>query len=171
MKLAIATMLGLFAALSGSTHHAVTRSPTNVVNSGTGTAWTNPANTIAEDGNSATISLGSEGANQRLTATGFGFSIPANATNITVTLRVKGDSDSAANVSAIDLVLDGVVGDWWGTSGQLDGGWVPTFIDWQELTPADVNDPDFGAAFGVYDVTGGGSSVDAIQLTVEYDTP
>jgi hypothetical protein len=115
--------------------------------------WDDAGWAAAEDGNYAKASLGPKAKSQRLVASSFGFSIPADATIDAIVLSVRRKKvihtgNGVIQDLAVKLMLDGqAVGasfagqDWttadtWATYGQLDPG----------LAPTQLNFPGFGAS-------------------------
>lgn len=150
---------------------------------GSGYPWSNTGNVYASDNSYATVSFGYNNAfSDYLTATGFGFSIPAGSTidGVVVEMERKADwSDGDGSVYIDGMWLVGPFGesdakndfDYWPTSDAYDT-WGGASDKWGEsLTVAHVNDSSFGFMFycsshgsGYVDV----ASVDHIRITVYY---
>ncbi len=144
-------------------------------------AWSNPGNITAEDGTCATAAFGiSDADTDYLTGEGFGFSVPGGATinGIKVEWKVKtsatGHNSRDENVKIIKAdVISGTNkanGANWTASlaYQVYGG--PTDLWGLSWTPANINDPLFGAALSAQcDVNSLVTlSVDYVRITVCY---
>jgi hypothetical protein len=165
------------------------RYPASGVNSGTGTAWTNPGNVISDNNSNASFTGSTSGnvTSQTLNATGYGFTIPANAVisgiQCTIGRSRSGGISGEAKDNSVRLIKAGsAVGDNkgftstnWGTSesainyGGTADMWNATW------TPAEVNASNFGVAFAA-DITQGfivarTANVDYINLSVTYYIP
>lgn len=128
-------------------------------------AWLGlPARVQADDGQAACPATGMayHHATQGLAATGFGFTVPEDAGEVSVTFRVKRKRTGIATIrdSAVRLTLVGVVraAD---VSGTTD--W-PAVYEWAEytfpgLSPADVNDAGFGFLLAAANVTPPGGEI------------
>ena len=151
---------------------------TSDTSSGTGT-WSNTSNLTSTNATYATATISSGGQSSYiLKTTGYGFAIPANAkiSGIQVKVVRKGTSAMDRRVQMLkggsyagyrygkdkywsstdETVFYGGVDDLWGTS-------------W---TAADINDANFGFAYQVGNVSGGGNaSVDSISVVVYYSNP
>jgi len=126
-----------------------------------------------------------EGNTQYLTATGFNFTIPANAVICGVTVHIRKRAGGVVDVStrikdeSVRLIKGGTIT---GDNKATTSEWPTDFVtesyagspsEWQtDLTPADVNNPNFGVAF-----SGKVSSlvsafprleIDHISMVVEY---
>lgn len=156
--------------------------PATVVNRDVGNSWTNPGNATTDNGSVATIFMADAmQTSANLGASGFGFSIPdgSTITGIRLEVEVWRDSGGVGDNNVRLIGADGsLIGNNKGTGATLpttegsplsyggDGDlWGAT------LTPAIVNDADFGAVFSV----AGGSStnvvVDYMRITVFYSPP
>jgi hypothetical protein len=150
---------------------------------GTGTGWTTPENISTT--NNATISIAKGGTSNRLSATNYGFSIPSNATikGVQVAIRRLSSNSSSLQDNAVNLIVGGnVVGN---NNGATSTNW-PTTIGtanygsttdlWgATLTPAIINDSNFGVSLVVDNVSTNNSprtaSVDYMQIRVTYFLP
>jgi len=154
------------------------------------TAWTAPGNVTASDNTSATVALAKNtGVSQAIKATGFGFSIPADAwiDGITVEWEKSDDLDGGAGETrdnAVRIVKNGTIG---ATDNSNVSNWTitDTFVSyggvsnlWGETwTATDINSSTFGAAISGKNVkiSGGGAattgSVDSVRITVTYTLP
>lgn len=140
---------------------------------GAGTAWTNPGNITADDTSYATCASGSSGS-AYLVARNLGFSIPTGATIDGVTVVVNGSEHSAGSETVSAQLQDdsaALVGSaktlsWTGTAktnytyGGSADKWGAT------LTPAIVNDPDFGVR--IWYTTTHSVEVDYVTIEVTY---
>lgn len=144
---------------------STTKSPTLASSSGPELSWTNPTNVYTDNGSSATIgfSMGGEIADDLVFNT-FDFDIPTNAVIEGVYLSIDGSFFSV--YGSVNLSSD--LGS--GTSKTLTGTTYGGSEDlWGlALTPAVVNDSNFGGTLFVGDVSGGDgtASVDHIEITV-----
>ena len=146
-----------------------------------GTDWVNPSSGTVEDGNSAreTSSI-----SNYLYCSGYGFSLPVNATVIGIMASFKKYADSGK--SAIDNSVKlfenaSSVGNDKGTSTV---NWVDTGPTWYDygsstdtwgvsLTPTDVNASLFGAGLSGQKNAGGVNpfNLDVEKMTVFYSVP
>jgi hypothetical protein len=164
--------------------------PSSGVNAGTGTAWGNPGNVVSNNNSSATVQ-GTSGGNvtsQSLNATGFNFTLPANATIVGIQASVsRNRSGSAiageARDNTLKLIKAGsavgtnkaATGTNWPTSETVANYGTASDLWGTTWAVADVNASNFGLSF-VVDVTAGGfgsrvANVDYVQLTVTYTLP
>lgn len=144
----------------------------------TASGWTNSSNVGASDGVYASTSVGGSSNSAVLTATAFGFSIPAGSTIDGVYVEVRRQGASLAHSDqSVRLVIGGsAAGDnkaksgTWSTSDttQTYGG----AADKWGLTPSDsdINASNFGLAFQCKNALGGSRTayVDFIRITVYY---
>jgi len=147
-------------------------------------AWTNPGNAISDNSTYATVSLSNNALSNYLVATGFGFSIPADAiiSGIKVEWEKKSSSTSTNNKdNAIRIVKNGTIGttdkssttawsnlnDVYVTYGGNTDLWGETW------TAADINASAFGAALSAKRTSSSSNtlSVDAVRITVYYTSP
>ena len=153
---------------------------------GVGTvAWTSPGSITADDTSYATCALANSAQSNYLSATNFGFSIPAGSTinGIQVSIMRQRSSFSSPDIrdTVVSLIKGGTVtganraatSTNWPTSmgtasyGTTSDLWGATW------TPADINASDFGVALSA-NSTGSSSrtaSVDYMQITVTYTPP
>ena len=163
-----------------------TPTPTGSINATVGAGWTTPQGvTTAGDAVWATYTfpavVGS--LSPALTAAGFGFAIPANATinGIEVHVIHKGNNKNKINDSIFQLMKAGVHG---GTS-EPAGGWDnppngqnqkyggPADLWGQTWTPADINNASFGTYLVATNTTAAAQigSIDDIYIIVTYSPP
>lgn len=158
----------------------------NTVITGSSSATTNRTNVFVSDNlyASNTINLGSTGNfSDYLVVTGFGFSIPTNATITGFEVNIeRSDINGKCKDNILSLIKGGAL---IGTNKALNPAW-PTTDDVQlygssadlwgaAWTPADVNSSAFGLAFS-WNRTGGGSGsafaqIDLITIKVYYTQP
>jgi hypothetical protein len=145
-------------------------------NAGIGaTAWTNPGNITSD--NATDASCNAAATSQYLVGRNCGFAIPTDATIVGVTVRIE-----AAETSAGSETLNGRLQDETGAltgSGKTAsiGGTTPTVYTYggtadlwgATLTPAIVNDADFGVRF--WFTTAHNMTVDYVTIAIEYSTP
>lgn len=158
-------------------------SPSAATVSGIGTAWANPTNVFSADGVLASCSLLSGNNSDYLNATGYGFSIPSNASIVGIVVQALVKANSATGLTDFSVMLlkngtrvgaDHANGNIWttilanqtyGSSGDL---WGTTW------TPADINDPNFGVAYAAQNInliSTLTASIDYISVKVYYTTP
>lgn len=158
----------------------VARSPGSVAVSGGGQVWANPANASISDGVGAMAAFTtSNDQSQFLTASSFGFAIPAGAQirGITVTVRAKATAADPSEVrdESLRLAPNGTPAGADKRNADYTSGFVtrtyggPSDL-WalNALTPALVNGAGFGLWLSVkYHSTGNASAdVDAITIAV-----
>lgn len=149
--------------------------PTNA----TGINWTNPGNVLADDGARASYTGTTQ---DELKVTGFGFTVPLNATITGITVRSQGQGASATAAhrqARIGLTKDGstLVGTR-KTGVQYDQG-ADTDVDsggpadlWGTTwTPAEINMATFGVLLGDNDTTAAELQIDLIRVTIHYTIP
>lgn len=178
------TTCGTYAdvASSGAT---VSAGPTVAVND-VGNQWTNPTSVAATDGSAATAT-GASGLTANLKTTGFGFTVPANATISSVRAMVlsyytTGGGNPAITEQAKLVVGGTVTGNASITSmpggayGMMQLGGTPA--TWGvALAPTDINNANFGVAVRVNSKDDGGVAIssnlyiDSIALQVTYSLP
>lgn len=145
---------------------------TDVAGIGT-SAWTNPGNITALDGNYAIAATTAQ--SHWLQATGFGFSIPAGATIVGVSAAYYKKGDGNESDAAVRLIKGGVVQ---ATDRSAPGAW-PNAVFTQgyggasdlwgaALAPADVNAANFGVALSASVIAPGAAQVDYVTMTVYY---
>ena len=146
-------------------------------------AWVNPLNVGADDGTTASItaaSFDSPDISQRMVTGGYGFTVPANAVSIDgVVVEIdRNNAAGAASDNRVQLLneLGAIAGnnnadlatDWPATLSVVTYGSATT--TWGlALTPAIVNDPDFGVCLSAQaDAANTDIAVDFIRMTVHY---
>jgi hypothetical protein len=160
---------------------------TAVTGGGTGSAWSASSGSLvsalgADGGPTANNSLSSYGGSENLNMTGFGFSIPSDATitGISVDMNRYASSTGPQDLT-VQLYKGGVLS---GSNKAISGNWstststVATYGGSSDLwgttwTPAQINDSTFGVTL---DVSNSSSSartayVDYVQITVSYTRP
>jgi Tfp pilus assembly protein PilX len=160
--------------MSGGTSANVTRS------AGAGTGWTSSGNIGASDNARATTAVGANGLSANLDASGFGFSVPADAIVTGIRVSVERGASTSGNIGDRDVYLV-KAGTPLGTDHASAGDWnasdfVRTYGGSTDLwgttwTPADINAGNFGLRFRVDNDAGSTvtASVDHIQITVYYE--
>jgi Divergent InlB B-repeat domain/Putative metal-binding motif/Bacterial Ig domain len=151
-------------------------------------AWSSPSNALTQDGVYATASLGKDDVSHYLKVTGFGFTVPSNATILGIVVEV--DRYGGAGIpgghqiadDSIRLVQGGAIsGDDRSAASIWPAADTDTYVSYGSSsdlwglawTPADINDSGFGVVISA--VKGNGAPtrtayVDHIQTTVYYDT-
>lgn len=163
-----------------------TRTPASCANDASiGTVnWTNPGNTLSSNNSYATAGVAGAGTTTSyLRCTGYGFTLPPNATINGITVSIERRSSSAGAGGARDAAVRAVQGGVIGTEDRSSGTNYTTAdltedhggatdlwgLTW---TSTDINAADFGAAFAARKNAGGGGtftlSVDVISITVDY---
>jgi hypothetical protein len=175
------------AAIAGSAGPRLTG--TGATNTSIGTIdWVNPGN-IAVAGDAAYAQSNTTSSSQQtyyLTATNFGFAIPANATitGIQVSVRRQCSATAGGNAciaNSIKMIKGGAIG---GTDNAAqDAAWTTSFavsnfgstsdlwaLNW---TPADINASTFGVAISTKGTgsTARNSRISEVNITVSYTTP
>lgn len=165
---------------------AVSQGPFNPSSSGTNTSvgtidWSNVSNVQTSDNNrSISNNLGNGDVSYYLTATNFGFSIPAGSTIDGIFVEIeKSDASGGGNVkdNIVKLIKGGTIqgndnsagGNWSSTDGYSSYG-NGTNLWGLTLTVSDINASNFGVAVSVRK-TGSGTNnarVDHIRITVHY---
>ena len=152
------------------------------------TAWSPTANVTAQDTSWATNSMAAGGITHYLTATGYGFSIPTNATITGVTASIWRSSPTVSKSSvqdnAVRLVVGGTIqttdrsnaGVTWPTANTAQTYGSSSDLWGATLTPASVNASNFGVAISAKNVKSGAGaantgSVDYISVTIDYTLP
>ena len=143
-------------------------------NSSGSPSWTNASNATANDGSNATItSPGTSPGSAQLQWTGFGFSVPSDATIDGIVFEVYRSSTAPAfsTDTLVKLLKAGTaVGTDKANSGALTTG-IATYGSSTDLwgttwTPTDINDANFGAQWGALGIVGTTISVDYGRITV-----
>lgn len=156
---------------------------TGASSGGGSVAWSNPTDIQADDTSWAVVSFPGAGYSNYLKASHFGFAIPSGATitNISFSFARKASLTSRITEYLVKLL---------NTSGLTDGNNVGSGAFWTSpeavttvsgdatywgvtLTPALVNDVDFGLAIEVSAASGVAvtASVDYVSCTVTYTVP
>lgn len=147
-------------------------------------AWTNPTNGRTNDAAYATASLGAGQTTNYLKVTGFGFSLPADATVLGITVKVSRKGSSSTNTvkdAQIRIVkADGSIGSdttqahatSWPTTEAVDTYGSSSYL-WGETdwSPAAINNANFGVAIAALANSGTNSrtaSVNYVTVTVTY---
>jgi hypothetical protein len=163
-------------------------------NAGTGTnvngpgtiSWSNPGNITTAGSPYATASLTTSANSEYLEGTGYGFSIPTNATisGIQVTINRQSSANTGGN-SINDVTVSLIKG------GTITGSNKATTTDWPTSlgtatyggtsdlwgttwTPADINASNFGVALSAVNQSSFSSrtaTVDYMQISVTYTAP
>jgi hypothetical protein len=142
-------------------------------NNGIGaTAWTSPGNIVSDNGTDATCNAAAS--SQYLVARNFGFTIPTSATIVGVTVRVEASEhstgDETLNARLQDetgtLVGSGKTASISGTGKAIDTYGATNDVWGATLTPAIVNDADFGVRF--WFTTAHDVRVDYVTMAIEY---
>jgi hypothetical protein len=142
-------------------------------NAGIGaTAWTNPGNIVSDNATDATCNAAAS--SQYLVARNYSFSIPGDAKILGITVRIEA-SEHSTGTESLNAQLQNDSGTLFGSSkaatisgttkvvytyGGTADVWGAT------LTPAIVNDPDFGVRF--WFTTAHDVRADYVTLAVEY---
>jgi len=148
-------------------------------------SWSSLTNLTSSDGSAAsTTALVLGGTSQEILMTGLGLSVPSTATidGIVLDVRVKASGALGYIVrdNSVMLIVGGSVQ---GSDHASGSNWTGSFVNrtlgsssdkWGvALTPAMVNDPDFGIAFSVQYVglVLPTASIDYMAVTVHYTVP
>ncbi|TAK88379.1 MAG: hypothetical protein EPO20_02850 [Betaproteobacteria bacterium] len=177
----------LATAIAATAHAATqTRTPAScVVDASIGTVnWTNPANALTSNNSYATAAVAGAGTTTRyLECTGYGFTLPPNATINGITVDIERRSSSAgaggAGDAAVRIVQGGVIGTadrstatTYTTADVTEAHGGATDLWGLAWTTTDINAANFGAAFAALKNSGGGGtftlSVDVVSITVDY---
>jgi hypothetical protein len=164
---------------------SVTRGPQQIVSAGSNESnrsWDGPSNAILSDDNYAEIDAMIFGdVSELLLAWELGFDLPSDAFVVGVEANVE--RRASAGVGLVDhqvsLIVDGTVGsenkalpgEWAANEETASYGGSADMWGVPRLPLSDVNDPQFGVAFGVrYDQMAGNdwALVDAITVTVHF---
>jgi hypothetical protein len=158
---------------------------------GTGTAWSNPTRVTANDNSNATVSLTAGGVgnststSQLLSATGFGFSIPANAIINGITANIGRFRSNSGNIrdASVQLLKAGsstgadlaVTGTNWPTSETVAVYGSTTNLWNESWTAADINSSNFGIRISTTQTVSlfltTTANIDYINLTITYTIP
>lgn len=143
-------------------------------------SWSNPANALADDGQSATAATLLPGARtDTLEVKGFGFNIPPWALITAAKLDIKRSASGGA-VKDFDVRLSGpgsttsnlALTPTWPTSAAVATYGGPTTNLLPAFRPSTINDPAFGLRI-IASNTGsssGTASIDSVSLTIYYTT-
>jgi hypothetical protein len=160
---------------------------TGANDNGVGTVdWTDTSNITTSDNARATVALSSNQISHYLTATGFGFSIPAGSIiqGIQAELELGADNTFGDGEHSIKIIKGGTVQ---GTDKSTNGSWggiggadqITTYGGASDLwgvswTASDINASDFGVA-AACDTNGVGASregrIDRVRITVTFVVP
>lgn len=145
-------------------------------NAGIGaTAWVNPENVTADDGTESTCTAGAS--SQYLVASNFGFRIPEGSLILGVTVRIEA-RESSFGAETINIRLQDDTGALTGTgkTQSINGNVLTVYtlgsssdLWGATLTPAMVNDADFGVRF--WYTTAHNMAVDHVTMAIEYRPP
>lgn len=134
--------------------------------------WVNPTNIFADDGSISSVVTGSQ--SHYLIASGFGFSVPAGSIILGVTVKIEGYTDFSTPQLRTNLQDNN--GSLTGSAkfASMSGGAVYTVYTYgstsdlwgASLTPAIVNDADFGVRIWVESISD--VRVDYVTIAVEY---
>jgi len=160
---------------------AQTKSPTVFSDAGTGgtLSWTTPSNAGASDNAYASVSFsGIEATSNWLFLSGFGFSIPTDATERVLTLSTERKATVALRVEDDPYILlcGTVQNDSIGSGGFFpasDAVYVHFPLDLSGYSPAQINSSGFGIAVRLefhsdFNTTNATGYIDAIQATISY---
>ena len=157
----------------------------SVTSLGNDQPWSNIGNVLSSDNSYATVSVDGDDSDY-ISATGFGFSIPSDATITGIVVDVERKSSSTSNGGSDDesvkLIKDGLIT---GLDRQTDTEYTTSDVTeshgtssdlWGlSLTPADINAANFGVAVSVQKSSSSGSShtisIDNIKMTIHYTLP
>ena len=143
------------------------------------TGWTSSSNVYSSNGSDATYNIAASGQSANLDVTGFGFTIPANATIMGIQASIERAASNSSSIEDIDVFLlkagapsgndKASTTDWttsdstrdYGDSGDL---WGTTW------TQAQVNASNFGVRLRARNLTTSSrtASVDHVEITVWY---
>ena len=157
---------------------------TGATGGGSGFAWSNTGRVTANDNNYANSSINKYKSSEALNATNYGFSIPSNAiiNGVQVAIGRYGSGSNSLQDNSVKLIVGGSTqgnnnGDqstFWPTSGTPANYGSTSDLWGNSLTPAQINDPNFGVALVVDNNNNSGSRtayVDYIEITVTYTIP
>lgn len=134
--------------------------------------WSNPGNILADDGSISSVVTASQC--HYLIASGFGFSIPAGSVILGVTVKIEAYTDFSTPQLRTNIQDDGgaLIGS--EKAQSMSGGAAYTVYTYGStsdvwgapLTPAIVNDADFGVRIWVQSISD--VRVDYVTIAVEY---
>lgn len=136
--------------------------------------WANPGNILADDGSVSSVVTFSQ--THYLIASGFGFSVPAGAIILGITVKIEGYSDFPPNPQLRTQLQDNngsLIGNPIITQ-TMSGGAVYTVYTYggasdvwgASLTPTIVNDADFGVRMWVGSLSD--VRIDYVKIAVEF---
>lgn len=147
-------------------------------------AWSNLGNITQDDSNYATSSLiGQNDTSRLLKATNFGFSVPSNATIVSIGVRIVAKASALSTIkhNLIKLIVGGTVtGNNKAPTSFLSTSDTTTLVEdtpsgWGvTLSPSDVNNASFGVAYQAIFAASSGAAdvnVNSIYLYVIYQCP
>lgn len=149
--------------------------------SGIGTVtWSSPGNIVSSNDSKAQATLGVNTSSHYLTATGFGFSIPAGAPILGVTAEIELSASNGVLVydNSVKIVIGGsVMGTDKARASSTKWPTTDTYITYgggadlwgATITAADVNASDFGVAISAFGLSSVTARVDHIRITVTYN--
>jgi hypothetical protein len=166
-------------------------SPSTATTTGSGTDWNNPIRVTADDNSNATVSLTAGGVgnststSKLLSATGFGFSIPANAIINGITANIGRFRSNNGNIrdARVQLLKAGsstgdnlaVTGTNWPTSETVAVYGSTTNLWNESWTAADINSSNFGIGISTTQTVPffltTTANIDYINLTITYTIP
>jgi hypothetical protein len=136
-------------------------------------AWSNPSNVVSDNGTNASVAVPSD----YLVTSAYGFTLPAHATIVGVTVRVEASETGGGNSSYIPQLHSATTPTLIGSakSAVTVTGTTPTVSSnggtsdlWgATLTPAIVNAAGFGVSIWSTD-TGNTLSIDYVTIAIEY---
>ena len=170
---------------ASSTSTAATNAGAGASVTGVGTiAWTAPGNITTTGTPYASVALIGTSSSNYLQGSGYGFTIPTNATINGITLAVNREADPASTLqtdNVISLVKGGVVTGsnlattavWPNTAFGIATYGGPTNLWGTTWLPSDINSASFGAALSVKSTSTSNRTdqVDYMQITVTYTVP
>jgi MSHA biogenesis protein MshQ len=164
-----------------------TADPSTCTGSGTGSAWSNAARAVGSDNSYATASVDGT-TTAYLACTGYGFSIPTDATINGVTVNVERKSSSTSNGGSLDAAMqlvkaglivatatnDRATSTIYGTTDAIEAHGGNTDLWSTALAPSDINNVTFGAALKATKPSSSGGaqtiSIDNISILINYTT-
>lgn len=145
--------------------------------------WTNPGNAVQSDTVLATNVLTTSATGHYMTATNFGFNVPAGATIFGVMVDIQRDQTGSGTTVDNSIKLIDNTSTITGTDHAIAGTW-PVSLTWQSygntaggdlwgvaLTPTIVNSANFGVAISAKNTSGASSitaQIDCVRITIFY---
>lgn len=135
----------------------------------------NPGNAAVSDNAYVTATLLLGQVSHYLKVTGFGFTVPADATITGILVEIERSATVSVSItdSSVKLVKGGTIGGTdkatgtnWPTSDAYASYGADGDLWGQTLTPVDVNASNFGVAIATTAVAGAGIQIDHIRITV-----